>query len=119
MMCPDDGISITTPSTPHSSAFAMSSTMHRAKAKISASRPSSTIDLTAASSWGEAIGIPASIRSTPAAARPRAIASLSAGANAIPACCSPSRNDTSWNLTRLGKSSPSRTESRWFQGLVK
>ena len=119
MMCPEDGISTTTPSTPHSLALWMSSTMQRANAKISGPRPASTIDFTAASSWGETIGIPASIRSTPAAASRLAIASLSSAVNATPACCSPSRSVTSWNRTRDGNSSPARDSSRWFQGLVK
>jgi hypothetical protein len=97
----------------------MSSTMQRANAKISASSPAWTIDFTAASSCGEEIGIPASIRSTPVAARRLAIASLSSGVNAMPACCSPSRRVMSWKRTRDGKSRLERDSSRWFQGLVK
>src|SRR5215208_4613087 len=119
MMCPEDGISTTTPLTPLLRAFSMSSTMQRANAKISAPRSASTIACTAASSWGETIGIPASMRSTPASASRRAIASLSSDANPTPACCSPSRNVTSWNLTVGGNASPRRDSSRWFQGLVK
>ena len=74
---------------------------------------------TAASSCGETIGIPASIRSTPASASRFAIASLSSGVNAIPACCSPSRRVMSWNFTRSGKCSPALASAWWFQGLVK
>ena len=77
MMCPEDGISTTTPSTPHSLALWMSSTMQRANANISGPRSASTIDFTAASSWGDTIGIPASMRSTPAAESRLAIANLS------------------------------------------
>src|SRR3954471_14133081 len=119
MMCPEEGISTTTPLTPALRATSMSSGMQRANAKISASRSASTIASTAAWSWGETIGIPASIRSTPASASRLAMASLSSGANATPACCSPSRRVTSWNLTLGGNSRPRRDSSRWFQGLVK
>ena len=93
--------------------------MHRAKAKISALRPASTMSTTACWSCGETIGMPASIRSTPALSRRRAIASLSSGLKATPACCSPSRSVTSWNRTFGWKSRPSRAAGSWFQGLVK
>ena len=104
----EEGISMTIPSAPHSLAFSTSGTMQRAKEKISLSRSASTIDFTAASSAGETIGMPASIRWTPASESRLAIASLSSAVNATPACCSPSRNVTSWNLILSAKFSPSR-----------
>ncbi len=118
MMWPEEGISITTPSTPHSFAFWMSSTMHRAKEKIWAQvrlddRLHGGLVLWRGDRHPGLDPVDAGRR------EPLRDRSLSSGVSAIPACCSPSRRVMSWNLTRDGNPSPARDSSWWFHGLVK
>jgi len=112
MMCSLEGTSITMPFTPQSTARFTSSFMQRENAKISAGRFFFTIILMAWASMGDTAGIPASIRCTPASASMVARRTFSWGVNSTPACCSPSRRQTSWNFTRWGIAAPCIASSR-------
>ena len=112
MMCSLEGISITIPSTPVSSARLTSSTMQRLKEKMRAGRSAAAIRRTASASAGDTAGMPASMRCTPASASRSAMRTFSSGWNSIPACCSPSRRVTSWTSTLGGGLNPAVT-SGW------
>ena len=110
-MCLLDGISITTPLTPVSIARCTSSFMQRQNEKICGPRLRRTISLIASLSDGDTIGMPASIRCTPASASASAMRIFSSLLRMMPVCCSPSRSDTSWILMPLKKLSSLRTSS--------
>ena len=74
----------------------------RASAQIVAPRTFAATSATAAPSSGELTGKPASITSTPSAARSEAISSLSCAEKQTPAVCSPSRSVVSKIRTRSG-----------------
>ncbi len=100
-MCLLDGISITTPLTPVSTARLTSSFMQRANENICGPRLRLTISLMASLSDGETIGMPASMRCTPASASASAMRIFSSLLRMTPVCCSPSRSVTSWILMFL------------------
>ena len=94
---------MTTPLTPVSTARCTSSFMQRAKEKICGPRLRLTISLMAALSDGDTIGMPASMRCTPASASASAMRIFSSLLRITPVCCSPSRKVTSWILICLAK----------------
>ena len=100
------------PLTPASRAFSTSETMQREKAKTREGSPAEAMRLTASASAGDTAGMPASIRSTPAAASSSAMRIFWSAENSMPACCSPSRNVRSCTATRSGSEKPSLT-SGW------